>query len=167
MCELLLNFLARSNHILALEQLLQIKYMVQKMYRGMMGRADAKFKLESVSATKIQCLVRGWLGRARATLVRLGKVSVSWRHSPLKFLGVEKTASSSHIKKAYHRLALRLHPDKLKFLIYYKYQLLLSNIVFLFVSVHERRNKDDPSACENFGKLQSTYEILINDERRK
>lgn len=30
----------------------------------------------------------------------------------LKVLGVERRATSQEIRKAYHKLALRLHPDK-------------------------------------------------------
>ena len=31
-----------------------------------------------------------------------------------KILGIDKSATSSQIKKAYHRLALKWHPDKNK-----------------------------------------------------
>ena len=42
-------------------------------------------------------------------------------------LGVDRTANSAAIKKAYHKLALLSHPDK---------------------------NKDDPAATSNFQRLQ-------------
>ena len=31
---------------------------------------------------------------------------------PYQLLGVERTASASQLRKAYHKLALRVHPDK-------------------------------------------------------
>lgn len=54
-------------------------------------------------------------------------------------LGVERTASSQEIKKAYHKLALRLHPDK---------------------------NPGDEQAKEKFQQLQKVISILGDEEKR-
>ncbi|XP_076891113.1 chaperone protein dnaJ 6-like [Bidens hawaiensis] len=56
-----------------------------------------------------------------------------------EILGVEKTASHQEIKKAYHKLALRLHPDK---------------------------NPDDQNAKEKFQQLQKVVSILGDEEKR-
>uniref|UniRef100_A0A1J3GU41 Chaperone protein dnaJ 6 n=1 Tax=Noccaea caerulescens TaxID=107243 RepID=A0A1J3GU41_NOCCA len=56
-----------------------------------------------------------------------------------KVLGVGATASPQEIKKAYHKLALRLHPDK---------------------------NKDDEEAKEKFQQLQKVISILGDEEKR-
>ncbi|CAL0326656.1 unnamed protein product [Lupinus luteus] len=55
-------------------------------------------------------------------------------------LGVERTASQQEIKKAYHKLALRLHPDK---------------------------NPDDEQAKEKFQQLQKVISILGDEEKRE
>ncbi|XP_057438708.1 chaperone protein dnaJ 6-like [Lotus japonicus] len=54
-------------------------------------------------------------------------------------LGVERTATQQEIKKAYHKLALRLHPDK---------------------------NPDDQEAKEKFQQLQKVISILGDEEKR-
>ncbi|ESQ48811.1 hypothetical protein EUTSA_v10021344mg [Eutrema salsugineum] len=54
-------------------------------------------------------------------------------------LGVGATASPQEIRKAYHKLALRLHPDK---------------------------NKDDEEAKEKFQQLQKVISILGDEEKR-
>ncbi|CAH2053932.1 unnamed protein product [Thlaspi arvense] len=54
-------------------------------------------------------------------------------------LGVEATATPQEIRKAYHKLALRLHPDK---------------------------NKDDEEAKEKFQQLQKVISILGDEEKR-
>lgn len=55
-------------------------------------------------------------------------------------LGVSSTASQAEVKKAYHKLALQLHPDK---------------------------NVGNEEAKEKFQSLQQIYGILGNPERRK
>eukprot|EP00252_Welwitschia_mirabilis_P004404 TRINITY_DN14762_c0_g1_i1.p1 TRINITY_DN14762_c0_g1~~TRINITY_DN14762_c0_g1_i1.p1 ORF type:complete len:338 (-),score=92.26 TRINITY_DN14762_c0_g1_i1:248-1261(-) len=55
-------------------------------------------------------------------------------------LGVEQSATHQEIRKAYHRLALQLHPDK---------------------------NREDKDANEKFQKLQKVFSILGDPERRK
>lgn len=56
-----------------------------------------------------------------------------------EILGVESTASQQEIKKAYHKLALRLHPDK---------------------------NPGDEEANEKFQQLQKVMSILGDQEKR-
>ncbi|XP_020599040.1 chaperone protein dnaJ 6-like isoform X2 [Phalaenopsis equestris] len=56
-----------------------------------------------------------------------------------EILGVEKTASQQEIKKAYYKLALRLHPDK---------------------------NSDDEEAKEKFQLLQKVMSVLGDEEKR-
>ena len=55
-------------------------------------------------------------------------------------LGVAKEATPTEIKKAYHRMALKLHPDK---------------------------NPDDPDAAKRFQTLQKVYGVLGDTDKRK
>lgn len=57
-----------------------------------------------------------------------------------ELLGVEKTADSREIRKAFKKLAITTHPDK---------------------------NPDDPLAQQKFLDLKQAYEILKDQETRK
>src|SRR5262245_48396897 len=59
---------------------------------------------------------------------------------PYEVLGVPRTASQSEVKKAYRRLAKKLHPDA---------------------------NKSDAKAAVKFAELNAAYEILGEDDKRK
>jgi len=54
-------------------------------------------------------------------------------------LGIERTASSEEIKKAYRKLAREYHPDF---------------------------NKDDPHAEEKFKEINEAYEVLSDPQKR-
>jgi DnaJ-class molecular chaperone len=59
---------------------------------------------------------------------------------PYDILGVSKSASADEIKKAYRKLAKKLHPDA---------------------------NKKDPKAANKFAELNGAYEIVGDEEKRK
>lgn len=67
------------------------------------------------------------------------EASASKEKSLYEILGVERTASQQEIKKAYYKLALRLHPDK---------------------------NPGDDEAKEKFQLLQKVISILGDEEKR-
>jgi len=57
-----------------------------------------------------------------------------------EILGIEKDASTDEIKKAYRRLALKVHPDI---------------------------NRNDPDARKKFLELQRAYETIVDPDKRK
>jgi DnaJ-class molecular chaperone len=59
---------------------------------------------------------------------------------PYEILGVQKSASPEDIKRAYRRLAKKLHPDA---------------------------NKKDAKAASKFAELNSAYELLGDEQKRK
>src|SRR5438105_15356151 len=59
---------------------------------------------------------------------------------PYEVLGMSKGASPEDIKKAYRKLAKKLHPDS---------------------------NKKDPKAATKFAELNGAYEIIGDEDKRK
>jgi DnaJ-class molecular chaperone len=61
-------------------------------------------------------------------------------HDYYQTLGVSRSASADEIKKAYRKLAREFHPD---------------------------RRPDDKQAAERFKQIQSAYDVLSDEEKRK
>ena len=59
---------------------------------------------------------------------------------PYQVLGVQKSASPEDVKKAFRRLAKKLHPDA---------------------------NKKDPKAAAKFAELNAAYELLGDEKKRR
>src|SRR5215470_7882938 len=59
---------------------------------------------------------------------------------PYEVLGVKKNADAAAIKSAFRKLAKKLHPDA---------------------------NKNDPKAAQRFAEINSAYEILGEEDKRK
>lgn len=75
-----------------------------------------------------------------ALLVTLWNVGGNEEKDYYELLGVEKTADSREIRKAFKKMAITMHPDK---------------------------NPDDPEAQEKFLNLKLAYETLKDQETRK
>src|SRR5258708_36103313 len=59
---------------------------------------------------------------------------------PYEVLGVKKNADAAAVKSAFRKLAKKLHPDA---------------------------NKNDPKAAQRFAEINSAYEILGEEDKRK
>lgn len=64
----------------------------------------------------------------------------SHRRDFYKILGVERSATTSQIKKSYRKLAVKYHPDK---------------------------NPDDEDAIVKFHDINEAYEVLQDEEKRE
>src|ERR671935_1292734 len=71
---------------------------------------------------------------------RFSHAESSWMRDPYDILGVQKSASPDDIKRAYRRLAKKLHPDA---------------------------NKRDARASAKFAELNSAYELLSDEKKRR
>src|SRR5215468_4709027 len=66
--------------------------------------------------------------------------SAATMRDPYDVLGVQKSATADDVKRAFRKLAKKLHPDA---------------------------NKNDPKAATRFAELNSAYEILGEEDKRK
>src|SRR3972149_2095398 len=71
---------------------------------------------------------------------RVAGVEFPLTRNPHDVLGVARGASEADIKKSFRRLAKKLHPDA---------------------------NKNDPKAAARFSEINSAYEILGDEDKRK
>ena len=79
-----------------------------------------------------------------------------------KTLGVDKTASSSEIKKAYRKLALKYHPDKTKGDKALETKFKGISEAYAVLSDTEKRKQFDTYGSENFQQRYSQEDIFRN-----
>jgi DnaJ-class molecular chaperone len=89
------------------------------------------------AAQQLTRTLGGASGDAAMTQNRL--LSSSTKRDFYKVLGVSKSADKGEIKKAYHKLAMKYHPDS---------------------------NKDDASAGDKFKEASEAYEVLTDKEKK-
>lgn len=85
-----------------------------------------------------------------------------------KVLGINKNATHTDIKRAYHKKALKLHPDKLISKIKEKEleeEMYLLNAVYNVLSDPIKRRNYDGEYSADFSELSSPYKIIQNLEK--
>lgn len=93
------------------------------MQQSVIGRGDAQHPC------RCKCLTGGDSRKGFHTSVH----SMDSKRDYYDVLGVSRSADKADIKKAYYKLAKKLHPDA---------------------------NKDDPKASEKFSEVQNAYDTL-------
>lgn len=88
--------------------------------------------------------------------------SMTWiyKESPYEILGINQSATKSEIRKAFHNLALKTHPDKVTEELLKKYA--EENKDLKIEKNKENFNAEVKAAEEKFKKVRAAYEILEN-----
>ena len=103
------------------------------------GRPYSPMELSSVCPRRVSFTTKT-IAQPLYTRFILLSLPYVHRRDFYQILGVSKSASTSEIKKAYRKLAVKYHPDK---------------------------NPDNPDAVTKFHDINDAYEVLQDDEKRE